>query len=201
MQDYLWGSANSNEHQLSISSRNDKSGYRISLGYLDDGSLLQAGNNSNKRYNLRLAHDYQFSSRLTLTSNISLEKNDIVQPTGLGSVLNNGIQPGLPAAAQNGKAYIWGSGIGNATTNNIAALGGNNKEGNTRINTNFNLTYKIAKNLKAIGTAGYYFHNVDYRTNEQVINCMISQARNCLRRLRRAEAAGAVISVGRRGGR
>jgi hypothetical protein len=106
MQDYLWSDANSNDHQLSISSRNDKSGYRISLGYLNDGSLLQYGNNSNKRYNLRLAHDYQFSPKLSLQSNISLEKNDIVQPTGIGNVLNNGIQPGLPKTSQNGKAYI-----------------------------------------------------------------------------------------------
>lgn len=170
MQDYLWGPATSNEHQLSISSRNEKSGYRISLGYLDDGSLLQYGNNSNKRYNLRLAHDYQFSQRLSLQSNISLEKNDIVQPTGIGNVLNNGIQPGLPKASQNGKAYIWGSGLGNATTNNIAALGGDNKEFNTRITTNFNLTYKIAKNLKAVGAVGYYFHNTDYRTQDNVID-------------------------------
>jgi TonB-linked SusC/RagA family outer membrane protein len=170
MQDYLWGPATSSEHQLSISSRNDKSGYRISLGYLDDGSLLQYGNNSNKRYNLRLAHDYQFSQRLSLQSNVSLEKNDIVQPTGIGNILNNGIQPGLPKASQNGKAYIWGSGLGNATTNNIAALGGDNKEFNTRITTNFNLTYKISKNLKAVGAVGYYFHNTDYRTQENVID-------------------------------
>jgi TonB-linked SusC/RagA family outer membrane protein len=170
MQDYLWGNAASNEHQLSIASKNEKSGYRISLGYLNDGSLLQYGNNSNKRYNLRLTHDYQFSPRLTLQSNISLEKNDIVQPTGIGAVLNNGIQPGLPRASQNGKPYIWGSGIGNATTNNIASLGGDNNENNTRINTNFNLTYKIANNLKAVGSAGYYFQNTDYRTMENAID-------------------------------
>ena len=170
MQDYLWGNATSNEHQLSVSSRTDKSGYRISLGYLDDGSLLQYGNNSNKRYNLRLSHDYNFSPKLTLQSNISLEKNDIIQPTGIGNVLNNGIQPGLPKTSLNGKPYIWGSGLGNATTNNIAEYGGDNKEDNTRINTNFNLTYKISDNLKAVASAGYYFHNTDYRTLETAID-------------------------------
>lgn len=170
MQDVLWGDAVTNEHQLSIASRNDKSGYRISLGYLNDGSLLQVGNNSNKRYNLRLTHDYRFSEKLKLESNISLEKNDIIQPSNLGAVLNNGIQPGMPLEAMNGKPYVWGSGISNATNNNIAKYGGDSKEMNTRINSSFNLTYNLAKNLKAVTSVGYYFNNVDYRIRENVIN-------------------------------
>ncbi len=172
MQDYMFGNTTSNEHQLSISAKNDKSGYRISLGYLDDGSLLKVGNNSNKRYNVRLTHDYQFSPKLKLESNISLEKNDIIQPSNIGSVLNNGIQPGLPASGVGltGKAYVWGSGIGNASTVAIANFGGDAKEMNTRLNTNFNLTYNISNTLKAVGAAGYYYHTADYRTMENLIN-------------------------------
>jgi TonB-linked SusC/RagA family outer membrane protein len=170
MQDVLWGNANSSEHQLSIASRGDKAGYRISMGYLNDGSLLQVGNNSNKRYNLRLTHDYRFSEKLKLETNISLEKNDIIQPSNIGAVLNNGIQPGLPTETMNGKAYVWGSGISNATNNNIAKYGGDGKELNTRLNTSFNLTYNLTRNLKAVAAAGYYFHNADYRTRENVIN-------------------------------
>ncbi|MBX2922513.1 MAG: TonB-dependent receptor [Chitinophagaceae bacterium] len=172
MQDYLWGGATSNEHQLSVSSRGERSGYRISLGYLDDGSLLKVGNNSNKRYNVRLTHDYQISSKLKLESNISLEKNDIIQPSNIGAVLNNGIQPGLPPSGvgATGLPYVWGSGIGNASTVAIANFGGDAKEYNARINTNFNLTYNIISNLKAVASAGYYFHNTDYRTQENLIN-------------------------------
>lgn len=170
MQDVLWGDAVSNEHQLSIASRSDKSGYRISLGYLNDGSLLQVGNNSNKRYNVRFTHDYKFSEKLKLESNISLEKNDIIQPSNIGAVLNNGIQPGMPLTTIDGKPYVWGSGISNATNNNIAKYGGDGKELNTRINTSFNLTYNFTKNLKAVTSVGYYFHNADYRTRENAIN-------------------------------
>lgn len=172
MNDYLWKNANSNQHQLSISSRGDKGGYRISMGYLNDGSLLRVGNNANKRYNLRLTPDYQFSSKLKLESNISIEKNDIIQPSNIGAVLNNGIQPGLPASGvgATGLPYVWGSGIGNASTVVIANYGGDAKELNTRINTSFNLTYNIIRNLKAVGSAGYYFHNTDYRTQENLIN-------------------------------
>jgi TonB-linked SusC/RagA family outer membrane protein len=169
MQDVLWGDAVSNEHQLSIAAKGEKSGYRISLGYLNDGSLLQVGNNSNKRYNLRLTHDYQFSPKLKLESNFSLEKNDIIQPSNIGAVLNNGIQPGMPLEAMNGKPYVWGSGIGNATTNNIAKYGGDGKELNTRLNSSLNLTYNFTKNLKAVTAIGYYFNNTDYRTRENAI--------------------------------
>ncbi|WP_205510028.1 SusC/RagA family TonB-linked outer membrane protein [Longitalea arenae] len=169
MQDVLWGDAVSNEHQLSIASRNDRSGYRISMGYLNDGSLLQVGNNSNKRYNLRLTHDYRFSEKLKLESNISVEKNDIIQPSNIGAVLNNGIQPGVPLETMNGKPYVWGSGISNATNNNIAKYGGDGREMNTRLNSSFNVTYNFTKELKAVAAAGYYFHNTDYRTSENVI--------------------------------
>jgi TonB-linked outer membrane protein, SusC/RagA family len=171
MNDYLWKNSTSTEHQLSISNKGEKSGYRISLGYLDDGSLLAVGNNSNQRYNLRLTHDYQFSKKLKLESNISLEKNDIVQPSNIGAVLNNGIQPGLPPSGVGltGKPYVWGTGIGNASTVAIANYGGESKEYNTRLNTNFNLTYNISKDLKAVASAGYYFADTDYRTKENAI--------------------------------
>lgn len=169
MQDILWGNANSMEHQLSVSARTDRSGYRVSLAYLNDGSLLQWGNNSNQRYNLRLTHDYNFSSKLQMATNLSLEKNDIIQPTQIGNVLNNGIQQGLPAWTQNGKAYVWGSGIANASQNAIAELGGDNKEFNVRINANMNLNYQILKNLKLVGSVGYFLHSTDYRTRENNI--------------------------------
>lgn len=171
MQDFMFDDATSTEHQLSISSRSEKMGYRISLGYLDDGSLLKVGNNSNKRYNVRLAHDYQFSSKFKLESNISLEKNIITQPSNIGAVLNNGIQPGMPESGlgSTGKPYVWGSGIANASTVSIANFGGDGEENNTRVNMNFNLTYNITKDLKAVAAAGYLFQNADYRTLENVI--------------------------------
>ena len=171
-QDVLWGNATSNEHQLSISASGEKSGYRLSMGYLNDGSLLQPGNNSNKRYNIRLTHDYNISSRLKLESNVSLEKNDIIQPYRLGDILNNGNQPGKPLSGlgSTGLPYIWGSGIGNASVNSIANFGGDNKELNTRLNTNFNLTYKLMKNLQLVGSAGYYLLNTDYRSQENIIS-------------------------------
>lgn len=169
MNDILFGSAVSTEHQLSLSQRTEKQGFRLSLGYLNDASLLKPGNNSNKRYNLRLTHDYQLSSRISLQSNVSLEKNDIIQPTGINNVLNNGIQTGLPPTSLNGKPYLWGSGLGNASPYSIAEFGGDNKELNTRINANFMLNYNVTNHLKAVASLGTYYLHGDYRTQENAI--------------------------------
>lgn len=165
-QDMLWGNATSMEHQLSISSSAEKSGYRISLGYLKDGSLLKVGNNYANRYNFRLAHNYQFTQKLKLETNLSFEKQDITQPTYLANIVNNGNQPGKPLSGLGltGKPYVWGSGIQNASVNQIAALGGDNDEYNNRWNTNLNLTYNFNPDFKAVAFAGYYLLNTDIRT-------------------------------------
>ncbi|MES2516822.1 MAG: SusC/RagA family TonB-linked outer membrane protein, partial [Bacteroidota bacterium] len=170
-QKVLWGNATSQEHQLSVSARGEKSGYRVSLGYLNDGSLLQAGNNSNKRYNLRLSHDYQFSKKLSLESNLSIENQVIVQPTRLGDIMNNGNQPGKPASGLGltGLPYVWGSGIGNASVNALADYGGDNTQSDVRIIGNFKFTYDILPNLKAVAAVGYSSLNTDYRTVENSI--------------------------------
>jgi TonB-linked SusC/RagA family outer membrane protein len=154
----LWGNAISREHQLSISSRSESMGYRLSIGYLKDGSLLQWGNNSATRYNVRLANDYNFSKKLKIETNISIERNEIIQPTFLygkeTSILGNYQQPGFPVSTINGKPYAWGT---QYSPNMLAEYGGDSKEINTRINTNMKLTYKIFKDLNFIGSAGIYY--------------------------------------------
>ncbi|WP_198175057.1 SusC/RagA family TonB-linked outer membrane protein [Spirosoma arboris] len=165
--DVLWGTATSTQHNLSVAGRTDKAGYRISAGYLHDASLLQWGNNSNNRYNLRFTHDYQFTDRLKLESNISLEKNDIIQPTMLGNVLGQYQQPGFPVSTLNGQPYAWGT---QYSPNWQAELGGDQKEYNTRVYTNFRLTYNLTKNLRLIGTAGYNWLSQDSKIQQKTIH-------------------------------
>src|SRR5690242_5895327 len=149
--DALWGNATSTQHNISVSARTDKSGYRLSLGYMNDGSLLQWGNNSNNRYNLRLTNDYTFSEKLKIESDISLEKNDIIQPTMIGNVMGQYQQPGFPIATKTGQPYGWGT---QYSPNWQAVLGGDNKEYDTRIFTSLRLTYSFTRHLRFIGQAG-----------------------------------------------
>lgn len=156
MQRILWGNANSTMHNLSFSGRTDKSGYLVSLGYLNEGSQLKWGTNGNQRYNVRLNHDYTFSKALKLETNISLERNNIQQPSlltnGGYSALSNYAQPGQPALSKNGTPYEWGT-----VTSAPGALkfGGASKTAISRILATTTLTYNIVDHLSFIGTAGY----------------------------------------------
>ncbi len=156
MQKILWGNANSTMHNLSFSGRNNRSGYRLSLGYLNDGSQLQWGTNGYQRYNVRLNHDYSFSKSVKLETNISLERGDIQQPslltfTGYSALSNYG-QPGQPALSKNGQPYEWGT---VPSPPGMLKYGGANKTYDSRINAITNLTWNIVDHLSFVGTAGY----------------------------------------------
>ncbi|HEY4148585.1 MAG TPA: TonB-dependent receptor [Chitinophagaceae bacterium] len=170
MQRMLWGNANSTQHNLSFSGRTDKSGYRISLGYLNDGSQLRWGLNGNQRYNLRLNHDYTFSNKVKLETNIALEENDIQQPSMLTnggySALSNYSQPGIPAFGKTGLPYEWGT-VYSAPAQ--LSLGGDNKEYNTRALINTNFIYNIVNHLTFTGTAGYNAYFQDSRIQQKQI--------------------------------
>ncbi len=108
---------------------------------------------------------------MSLQSNISIERGDILQPTRLGNALNNGNQPGKPLDGRSltGTAYIWGGGSGNISTLAAGDFGGDNKQEDTRLTGNFNLSYDIAPSLKAIASVGYNRLSTDYRTVEKII--------------------------------
>jgi TonB-linked SusC/RagA family outer membrane protein len=156
MQKILWGNATSTMHDLSFSGRNDRSGYRLSLGYLNDGSQLRWGTNGSQRYNVRLNHDYNFSKAVRLETNISLERNDIQQPSLLGftsySSLSNYGQPGQPALTKSGRPYEWGT-VPSAP--GLLKYGGVSRTSDSRVNAITNLTYHIIPHLTFTGTAGY----------------------------------------------
>jgi len=156
MSDALWGNTTSTQHNLNLSGGSDKSTYRVSFGYLDDGSQLQFGKNGNQRYNLRFNNGYKFNDKVNLTTNVSLEKNNIQQPTlytvGSYSALGNGFQPGIPSFTASGRPYQWG---GVASPPGALRDGGDNLENNTRVLLNSTLTYNFMKHLTFTGTGGY----------------------------------------------
>lgn len=61
----LFGNAHSTTHDLSVSGGSEKISYRVSFGYLYDGSPLQYGNNNNQRYNLRVNNTFKITDWLT----------------------------------------------------------------------------------------------------------------------------------------
>ncbi|MEI3802638.1 MULTISPECIES: SusC/RagA family TonB-linked outer membrane protein [unclassified Chitinophaga] len=166
--DILWGNgrATSTQHDLSISAATDKMGYRLSLGYMDDGSMLKWGQNSNKRYNVRFTHDYTFAPWFKMYTNISMEKNDVVVPTRQGEI-NYGSQPGFPVATIHGKPYAWGT---QPARNWLLELGGESKTYNSRVFANTRLDFTLAKDLKLIGSVGYNWTSIGTKNQYKSIS-------------------------------
>lgn len=149
----LFGSTWSTEHNLSLSGGNERSSYRISLGYLYDGSTLQYGENNNNRFNFRVNNTYKFTDKLSLESSIAYSRQEQVAPTMIGSVLTTSMpMPGLPFAAINGKPYAWGT-----WGSPIAKVsdGGDNKLSVSSLNISETLNYKITDWLTANANVGY----------------------------------------------
>ena len=149
----LWGNAFSQEHNLSISGRNDKAGYRLSFGYLNQGSMLQWGDNSNKRYNIRLTNDFTLSDKVNIESNISYTRNDQVSPNLLNQAVSSANPlPGFPELGLNGTPYAWG---GNYDPTSLLQLGGDNMLRVNVITLNEKLNYKITKDLTFVSTLAF----------------------------------------------
>ena len=172
--DILWGDgrAVSTQQDLSLSAGNDRMGYRFSLGYMDDGSMLKWGNNSNKRYNIRFAYDYKFSSRLKISTNFSYEKNDIIFPTRQDQI-NYGSQPGFPVATKNGHPYAWGT---QSARNWLLQLGGDSKNYTTRLFLNTKLDFNLAKDLNLVATVGYNWTSQDIKNQYRSITNIYNYA-------------------------
>ena len=155
--DILFGNASSTQHNLSFSGGSSKNLYRLSLGYMYDGSNLQWGDNSNSRYNIRLSNNIQLTNRVKLESMIAYNRQDQVAPSMIGNALTSGYpQPGLPAATIDGKPYSWGTWMSPIW---YAELGGDNKLRVSEVNISEQLTFNLYKGLDLIGNAGYNTSN------------------------------------------
>ena len=149
----LFGNAYNTEHNLSVSGGTNKNSYRISLGYNYDGSNLQYGNNSNKRFNVRFNDTYKFNDKLSLQSSIGYFRKEQVAPTRIAAALTTSLpQPGLPMAALNGKGYAWGS-----WGSPVAKVeeGGDKTTSVSRIDISETLNYEITDWLTANVNLGY----------------------------------------------
>lgn len=152
-QDILWGNSWATQHEIAVSGGTNKSLYRLSLGYMYNGSALQYGNNSDSRYNFRLSNTFKFTDNLTLESVIAYNREHQVKPSQIGQILTTSFQqPGTPFSSANGQPYIWGNWAG---PNWLAEKGGDNKLRVTSLQVSEMLKYKIYSDLDAVVQFGY----------------------------------------------
>ena len=149
----LFDNSWSTNHNISVSGGSENVSYRVSAGYLYDGSPLVYGNNNNQRFNLRSNTTFKITDWLTLESMISYNRQEQVAPTNVGSMLTiNMPMPGLPMFSQDGKAYGWGTWTSPAA---LAEFGGDNQLSVSAIHINETFKAKITKWLDANVNLGY----------------------------------------------
>ncbi|UGU18181.1 TonB-dependent receptor [Sinomicrobium kalidii] len=120
--DEMFATRYSFQHNLSVSSGGDKSGYRLSLGYADNQGNLATAYDGEKQYNARFNYDYQLSEKLKLSSNISIIHAHTSQPSrGLGNILYSFDMPFFPAKNPLGQWFAPFNGIDGGAIKNSAA--------------------------------------------------------------------------------
>ena len=151
------------KHTLNFSGGGDNSTYYLSGSYADQKGVIKYGDDNNKRYNLRLNYDYDFTKRVRLESKISLESQN---RTDIGGATSAGVMyetifgmPNHPIYTQSGEKYFAQGGWGNAVAQ---AREAETSSFNTRnVNTNFKLIVDVLDGLKLNFQSGINYHTDD----------------------------------------
>jgi TonB-linked SusC/RagA family outer membrane protein len=152
--DMLFGNSASTQHNLAVSGGSEKNKYRLSAGYMYNGSPLQWGSNSNQRFNLRLTNTMQVSKRFKIESMIAYNRQDQVSPSMIHQTLDTGsfAQPGIAASTIDGKPYAWANFLAPIW---YAELGGDNKLEVSEVNIAETLHFNLMEGLDLVGNLGY----------------------------------------------
>jgi TonB-linked SusC/RagA family outer membrane protein len=166
--DILWGDSMSTQQELAITGGREGNTFRLSLGYMHDGSNLKWGNNFNNRYNFRLTNSVDFTKWFHLESVVGYNRQHQIAPTLIASALNAAQQPGFPSCTVNGLPYAWGTW---KTPNWQCELGGDNTLNVSALNISENMRFNLYDTLALNVVLGYntsaasrdtYRNNVTY---------------------------------------
>ena len=137
------------KHNINISGGGENSTYFLSGGYSDQKGVIKYADNGNKRYNLRMNYDYDFSKWLRLETKVSLENQHRTDIGGVGSagLITEAIfgMPNVPIYNNQGEFFAqggWGNAVGEAKEAATSTFDTHN------VNTNFKLIADVVKGLK-----------------------------------------------------
>src|SRR5213596_620556 len=157
------------KHTVSVSGGGDNSTYYVSASYADQNGVIRYANDNNKRYQLRLNYDYDFSRRVRLETRLGVENQDRSDIGGFthGSwcscpwVIVEGIfgMPNHPIYTESGRHFFAQGGWGNAVAQ--AKEAATDAFVTRGVNTNFKLIVEPLDGLKLNVQSG-----VNYRSND-----------------------------------
>src|SRR5205809_6180529 len=162
------------KHTVSVSGGGDNSTYYVSAAYSDQNGVIRYANDNNRRYQLRLNYDYDFSRRVRLETRLGVENQDRSDIGGFthGSwcscpwVIVEGIfgMPNHPIYTESGQHFFAQGGWGNAVAQAKDAATATFVTRN--VNTNFKLIVEPLDGLKLNLQSG-----IDYRTEDNTDIC------------------------------
>jgi TonB-linked SusC/RagA family outer membrane protein len=163
------------KHTVNVSGGGENSSYYLSGTFSDQQGVIKYGDDNNKRYNLRMNYDYDFTKWLKLETKVAFENQNRSDIGGVGSngtVWPNGIMyetifgmPNHPIYTQSGEKYFAQGGWGNAVAQ--AKEGETASFKNRNFNTNFKLIADVAEGLKLNLQAGINLATVN---NKDIAN-------------------------------
>ncbi|WP_293711846.1 SusC/RagA family TonB-linked outer membrane protein [uncultured Parabacteroides sp.] len=154
--DMMYGTAITHNYDVTASGSTEKASYYTSVGYIDEGSMLRYGDNSNKTMFARVKLDYKFNNWITVGSNINLRYNNLVEPIDLGGLegaIANRASWDIPYTPE-GRYCSWG---GPPNPIGLAQERGENKQQRYMMSAQFYVDITPVKNLKirAVGQKSY----------------------------------------------
>src|SRR5213596_855062 len=157
------------KHTVTVSGGGENSAYYVSAAYSDQNGVIRYANDNNKRYQLRLNYDYDFSRRVRLETRLGVENQDRSDIGGFthGSwcscpwVIVEGIfgMPNHPIYTESGQHFFAQGGWGNAVAQAKDAATATFVTRN--VNTNFKFIVEPLDGLKVNLQSG-----IDYRTED-----------------------------------
>jgi TonB-linked SusC/RagA family outer membrane protein len=143
------------KHNINVSGGGENSTYFLSGGYSDQRGVIKYADNGNKRYNLRMNYDYDFSKRIRLETKVSVENQTRTDIGGVGSagLITEAIfgMSNVPVYNSKGEYFAQG-GWGNAVAEAKQAATSSFRTRN--LNTNFKLSADVFEGFKVNLQAG-----------------------------------------------
>src|SRR6266566_136852 len=151
------------KHTLSVSGGGENSRYYVSAALANQDGVIRYANDNNKRYQLRLNYDYDFSRRIRLESRLAVENQD---RSDIGGVRSDGVivetifgMPNHPIYTESGQHFFAQGGWRNAVA--YAKDAATDAFATRGVNTNFKLIVEPLDGLKLNVQSG-----VNYRSDD-----------------------------------
>lgn len=162
LNDVLWHNAVSHSHSLSLNGGGKHNKYNVSIGFMQDNSMLAIYDEYSRRYNFRINDTFNLSDRITINANVSFDRRETDYAL-YNATSVSGMPVGSPLQTPQGHLYSWGSQTSNY---GMTKDGGSVFTSTNRFALNIQPTIRITDALEIVGRVSFSLSDAE-RTEEQ----------------------------------